>query len=229
MAVIPSDPEFRRMIKLAMQEKSPGLFEQLTESGSLDQVVDDRAELARQTHYELMAAKISELASNPNPDYLTHVANLDQATRESWVVASTQAFEFPQESLKTGSPGGTSSEQRKLVVEGSGRASSHANIWNAAIGAIPLILLPLAIYWGPTRSAAIALIALILLAGVVSLGGSFIRRRWGNETVGNIGVGLLLLWLVSGTLVGITQCSVRPTGWTDEEYSPCPGRPGSVC
>lgn len=76
----------------------------------------------------------------------------------------------------------------------------------------------------------LAPIVLILVVGAISGIGRLISNRWGIAAAQNVGVAMLLIWLASGIIVGMSQCSVKHTDWSDDdmEYA-CPGPPRAAC
>jgi len=96
--MFPNPTELRQMIEEAMQERAPSMYERLKADGTLQQVVAEREDAARQSYLDAVSlipkdeqSRIQELP------YLEQVHQREARNRAAAETAIEQALEFPSE------------------------------------------------------------------------------------------------------------------------------------
>ena len=105
--MFPNQAELQQMIEEAMQELAPSMYERLKADGTLQQVVAEREDAARQSYLDVVSLMpASEQSRIQELPYLEQVAALEARSRAAAETAIEQALEFPSEVESPLSPPG---------------------------------------------------------------------------------------------------------------------------
>ena len=85
------------MVKIALQTKAPVLYRELQQHGTLDQFIDDLAHELLEFVAAQMDRVLSQVARNPDIDYLHSVQDLTATLRSAEEQAIATYLEFPPE------------------------------------------------------------------------------------------------------------------------------------